>query len=61
MAKLRLKKLQVELMKVSAAKAQMELKAMEYAEEIERISVNLDKQDERINELELEIAELDKE
>lgn len=49
------KKKEVELMKVRAAKAEFELKVFQRNEEIERLVENINKQDERISELESEM------
>jgi len=48
---LELKKFQVELMKVDAAKSQMEYNILEKENDIERIKLSIEAQEERIDEL----------
>lgn len=52
------KKLQVELMRVSASRAELELKIEERLEEIKRIKEHIKIQDEKISELNLKIKNL---
>lgn len=53
-----IKKKEVELMRVQAAKAELELRVEEAAEQIARLTSGIDIQNERIAQLVLEIKEL---
>jgi len=55
---LELKKKELELMKVSCAKAEMEMKVYEAQENIIRLQANMTIQDERIETLKVDINEL---
>jgi peptidoglycan hydrolase CwlO-like protein len=56
--KYEIKKREVEIMKVEAAKADYELKIMERHEDIERLKGSIDIQDKRVLQLKAEIEEL---
>ena len=53
-----LKKKELELMKVQCAKSEMELRIFEAHENIKRLKLNIENQDKRIEELNIDIKEL---
>ena len=55
---LELKKKELEKMKVICAKAEMEMKIFESEENIKRLKYNIDNQEKRILELDIEIKNL---
>lgn len=55
---LELKKKEVELMKVTCAKAEMEMKIFEFEENIQRLKDNIKVQEDKMSSLEQEINEL---
>lgn len=61
MSPLELKKLQVELLRVSAAKGEMELRIDERMEEIQRLEEHIKIQSAKEVELKVKIAEMQKE
>ena len=54
------KKIELELAKVSSAKLEMEVRIMERQEEIDRLSVNMENQQKRMNELKEQLKEYNK-
>lgn len=60
MSKLKKKKLELDLMKVAAAKAELEYKIEERLEDIKRMKDHIKLQDDREKELEEELKELGK-
>lgn len=58
--KYEIKKREVEIMKVEAAKADYELKIMERYEDIQRLEGSIDIQDKRVLQLKAEIEEFTK-
>ena len=55
---LEIKKLEVEKLKVAAAKAEMEMRIYESEENIQRLRVNMENQDKRIEQIEKELKTL---
>jgi hypothetical protein len=55
-----IKKREVEILKVNAAKAEYELKILERTDDIERLKQSIDAQEKRIDQLVIEIEELNK-
>ncbi len=55
---LEIKKLEVEKLKVAAAKAEMEMRIYESEENIQRLRTNMENQDKRIEQIEKELKTL---
>jgi cell division protein FtsL len=55
---LEIKKLEVEKLKVAAAKAEMEMRIYESEENIQRLRTNMENQDKRIEQIEKELKKL---